>query len=192
MAILLKNAKTYSLEDLPIAKCHEIFPVIDLLSEVYMYTVQLYIFRVSQSMQPGNHIAVAAREMKRKEGRDDACPSAPSACLPGCCRPCALLPSRRRRRRSQALQREPTIRPSVRPPDGRKRVTHAHAEPPRRQQQLEQQKQALWRLAQPGGRTETAEPWPTPIAFSTTLLVRLVLTFRHVPKYQNKQQKYDY
>ena len=72
----------------------------------------------------------------------------------------SLLPPSRRRR-SQALQREPTIRPSVRPPtDGRTKARYARARRAVRQQQLEQQKQALWRLAQPGG-TETTEPWPT-------------------------------
>ena len=109
--------------------------------------------------------------------------AAPSACLPGCCRPCALLPGGSG---GGEVRRYNENQQSVRPTDESALRTRTQSEPPRRQQQLEQQKQALWRLAQPGGRTETAEPWPTPIAFSTTLLARLFTTFRHVPKYQKK------
>ena len=111
------------------------------------------------SQEALHHMAVAVREMKRKEGRDDACASAPSVRL------FAGLPSlrppsrRRRRRRSQALQREPTIRPS----DGRKRVTHARrATTAPQQQQLEQQKQALWRLAQPAAEARKGQSQPAP------------------------------
>ena len=69
-------------------------------------------------------------------------------------------------------ENQQSVRPSVRPTDESALRTRTQSEPPRRQQQqLEQQKQALWRLAQPGGRTETAEPWPTRSHFQPRCLL---------------------
>ena len=66
---------------------------------------------------------------------------------------------------------------SVRPPtDGRTKARYARARRAVRQQQLEQQKQALWRLAQPGG-TETTEPWPTRSHFQSCPNTRCLLDY---------------
>ena len=91
-----------------------------------MYTVQLYIFRVSQSMQPGNHIAGAAREMKRKEG--EGMMLVPLLRPPVCRAAVVLAPSfppAVGAAKSGATTR--TNNPSVRPPDGRTKARYARA-----------------------------------------------------------------
>ena len=68
-------------------------------------------------------------------------------------------------------ENQQSVRPSARPTDESALRTRTQSELPRRRQQLEQQKQALWRLAQPGGRTGTAEPWPTRSHFQPRCLL---------------------